>query len=205
MDGIPLVNDGLIYDFIQILREGTTSTYDNLLINYVSSVNAYSGNYACAVKNNFGNSSRQTTFYGILSTRCTLQPAHMIAHAGIRVSQHSVLILGSAVNITCSSDLGVSSIEWVKDGQVQTFSQGSNAVLTISSVRDSDYQSEYTCRSRASFGIQEHTIVLQTEGIQQHTTHLQGKCGIIMAIDSNLNSGSCECINCENQCNAHRS
>lgn len=68
MDGIPLVDDGLIYDFIQILREGTTSTYDNLLINYVSSVNAYSGNYACAVKNNFGNSSRQTTFYGILST-----------------------------------------------------------------------------------------------------------------------------------------
>ena len=49
---------------ILILREGITSTYDNLLIFYANNVNEYSGEYGCTVRNALGSSSEVTTIRG---------------------------------------------------------------------------------------------------------------------------------------------
>ena len=52
------------YNAFQLLRDGTTSTYDNLLVILISDVNEYSGQYCCSVKNSFDTASKETTFVG---------------------------------------------------------------------------------------------------------------------------------------------
>ena len=43
---------------------------------------------------------------------------------GIVVSEPVIFFLGDEVAISCSSDLGISSVEWIKDGQVQLSTLG---------------------------------------------------------------------------------
>ena len=67
------------------------------------------------------------------------------------------------MSITCSSDFGVSAISWLLDGQVvSTVIEGE---LSISKVNESHHDRIYTCRATAPFGVQEHTITLQVEGM----------------------------------------
>ena len=68
------------------------------------------------------------------------------------------------MSITCSSDFGVSSIEWLKGGQVIATNQSSEGKLSIQSVTESDHGSQYTCRAIAPFGVQEHNVTVQVEG-----------------------------------------
>ena len=63
-DGQLINVDGQIYDTFQILREGTTSSYDNLLVVRISDVNEHSGQYGCTVRNSFGSAMQETTFLG---------------------------------------------------------------------------------------------------------------------------------------------
>ena len=88
-----------------------------------------------------------------------------IQHAGIAVSEHGAFPLGSKVSITCSSDFGVSTINWLLDGQVVSTAVGSEGELSISEVSENDHDRMYTCRSTAPFGVQEHNITLQVEGM----------------------------------------
>ena len=62
--GVLLIPDRPLYETVQILREGITSTYDNLLIFYANNVNEYSGEYGCTVRNALGSSSEVTTIRG---------------------------------------------------------------------------------------------------------------------------------------------
>ena len=86
-------------------------------------------------------------------------------HAGIAVSQHGAFPLGSEVSITCSSDFGVTAINWLLDGQVVSTAAGSEGELSISEVSENHYDRMYTCRATGPFGVQEHAITLQVEGI----------------------------------------
>ena len=74
-------------------------------------------------------------------------------------------LLGSEVSITCSSDFGVSSIDWLRGSQVVSTSDGSEGELRIGMVTENDHGSQYTCRATAPFGVQEHSITIQVEGI----------------------------------------
>ena len=63
-DGQPINVDGQVYGTFQILREGTTSSYDNLLVVRISDVNEHSGQYSCTVRNSFGSAMQETSFRG---------------------------------------------------------------------------------------------------------------------------------------------
>ena len=63
-DNLTINVDGQVYDTFQILREGTTSSYDNLLVVWISDVNEHSGQYGCTVRNSFGSAMQETTFLG---------------------------------------------------------------------------------------------------------------------------------------------
>lgn len=54
----------VIYDFVQILREGISSTYDNLLLVYIPNINELAGNYSCTIANTFGRTTRNVSFNG---------------------------------------------------------------------------------------------------------------------------------------------
>ena len=80
------------------------------------------------------------------------------------MSEHGTFSLGSEVSITCSSDFGVQSIDWLHNGQVVSSTEGSEGELSIQSVTENDHGSQYTCRSNAPFGAQEHSVSIHIEG-----------------------------------------
>lgn len=83
---------------------------------------------------------------------------------GIGVSEHGIFGLGSTVTITCTSDFGVNSIEWLRNNQVISTSEGSQGNLSIASVQEIHHGRQYTCRAIASFGVQQRNITVQVEG-----------------------------------------
>ena len=67
VDSRPLnVSDEIGYDTVQILRDGSTSTYNNLLVVSLSNMEEYSGQYGCSVRNSFGSAMQENTFIGII-------------------------------------------------------------------------------------------------------------------------------------------
>ena len=82
----------------------------------------------------------------------------------MRFSNHGIIELGSTASISCSSDLGVTSTEWLYNGQVIESAEGAEAVLVIESVSDMLHDREYTCRARARFGNEERTFRILLEG-----------------------------------------
>ena len=69
------------------------------------------------------------------------------------------------MSITCSSDFGVTAINWLLGGQVVSTAVGSEGELSISEVSENHHDRMYTCRTTAPFGVQEHSISLQVEGM----------------------------------------
>ena len=65
LDGQRVDADGQIYAAFQILRDGTTSSYDNLLVVLIGNVNDLSGQYGCTVTNQFSSASQEVNFQGI--------------------------------------------------------------------------------------------------------------------------------------------
>lgn len=70
----------------------------------------------------------------------------------------SVFTVGESASMTCSSDLDVTSIEWLYNLQVVSSSTASELQLVFSPVNDSINGQEYTCRVTSSYGIQEQTV-----------------------------------------------
>ena len=68
MESRPLnLSNEVGYNSFQLLRDRTSSTYDNLLVVSLSRVDDYSGQYGCSVRNSFGSTSREATFVGNLA------------------------------------------------------------------------------------------------------------------------------------------
>ena len=80
------------------------------------------------------------------------------------MSEHGAFALGSGVSITCSSDFGIQSVHWLHNGQVVSSTEGSEGELSIQTVTENNHGSQYTCRTNAPFGAQEHSITIQVEG-----------------------------------------
>lgn len=81
------------------------------------------------------------------------------------MSEHGVIALGSTVTVNCSSDFGVTAIEWRYAGQVVSRNESSVGVLNIERVSETNHGRQYTCRAIALFGVQEHSVTLQLEGM----------------------------------------
>lgn len=75
----------------------------------------------------------------------------------IRKSE-SVFTIGEPASMTCSSDLDATSIEWLYNHQIVSYSNNSELELLFNPVNDSIHGEEYTCRVTTSYGIQEQTV-----------------------------------------------
>lgn len=81
----------------------------------------------------------------------------MLSGLSIRRS-NNVFTVGESASVTCTSDLDVTSIEWLYNLQVVSYSTASELQLVFSPVNDSIHGREYTCRVTSSYGIQELTV-----------------------------------------------
>ena len=64
LDSQTISVDGQTYATFQILRDGTTSSYDNLLVVLSGSVNDFSGQYGCTITNQFSSDTQRVNFRG---------------------------------------------------------------------------------------------------------------------------------------------
>ena len=85
---------------------------------------------------------------------------------GLQITGASApLTVGDTAAITCSSDLDVSSIEWVYDDQVVLSSVGQQELeLVFNPVNDTIHNKTYTCRVTSPYGVQEHKVTLTVTG-----------------------------------------
>ena len=90
-------------------------------------------------------------------------------HSGIQVSSINMpLPYGSTVSIVCSTDLDVTTIEWIRDGVTVdtlatsnvTVDNSSNQSLTLvlDPVSADYHNTQYTCRVTSPHGVQEKTV-----------------------------------------------
>ncbi len=126
------------------------------------------GENGCTVSSLFSSNTQETNFHGDDIVRTCYGILTVGKYTGIGVSEHGAFTLGSEVSIICSSDFGVQSIDWLCNRQVVSSTEGSEGELSIQPVTESDHGSQYTCRSNAPFGAQEHNISIRVEDKQNN-------------------------------------
>ena len=155
----------------QILRDGVTATYDNV-IEIGAAVDELLGTYSCNVLNSAGLSNvailnvqgeaytLNSKFYFLLL--CCVR--HFVT--GIQITGNEVpLSLGSSARFICSSDLDIIAAEWLFDGRVIVQSEANQANLYIPAVNDSLHNRQYLCRIITPYGVQERNATIIVSGI----------------------------------------
>ena len=67
------------------------------------------------------------------------------------------LTVGDTVSIVCSTDLDVTTIEWITDGITMSNSSNQSLTLVLDPVSN-DHHNMYTCRVTSPYGVQEKTV-----------------------------------------------
>jgi len=68
------------------------------------------------------------------------------------------LTISDTVSIMCSTDLDVTTIEWIRDGITVANSASKSLSLLLDPVSADHHNTQYTCRVISPYGIQEETI-----------------------------------------------
>ena len=104
---------------------------------------------------------------------------------GLQTHTTSVIFsVGESASITCSSDLDVTSIEWLYEGQVVSYVAGQQELkIVFNPVNDTVHNSEYTCRVTSPYGIQENTIPVIAEGKQHLFNNHIYRMSLIIIVD----------------------
>ena len=77
-------------------------------------------------------------------------------HSGMQISSINMpLPFGSNASIVCSTDLDVTTIEWIRDGVTVDTSSSQSLTLVLDSVY---HNTQYTCRVISPYGVQEKTV-----------------------------------------------
>ena len=93
-----------------------------------------------------------------MSTTCTHS---LFDYTGLQITGNdATLQVGRTASLTCSSDLDVTSIEWLHSGQVvATTTNQQELELVFSPVNDTIHGREYTCRVTSPYGAQERSVI----------------------------------------------
>ena len=72
--------------------------------------------------------------------------------------------MNSAENISCSSDLDITRLVWMLGRIVIASTSSQQLDLIFDPVNDTIHNAEYTCEAISPYGMQEQTVMLQSEG-----------------------------------------
>ena len=80
-------------------------------------------------------------------------------HSGMQISSINMpLPYGSTASIVCSTDLDVTTIEWIRDGVTVDTSRSQSLTLVLDPVSADYHNTQYTCRVTSPHGVQEKTM-----------------------------------------------
>ena len=83
---------------------------------------------------------------------------------GLQVIGNSTVVVGQPANISCSTDLKISSLQWVFIDDVVASSTTQQVELQFLPVYDFVHNRVYTCRATSAYGIQELSITITVIG-----------------------------------------
>ena len=84
---------------------------------------------------------------------------------GIQVSSiQTPLTISDTVPIVCSTDLAVTTIEWIRDGVTVSNSSSRSLTLLLDPVSAHHHNTQYTCRVTGPYGVQEETVDITVQG-----------------------------------------
>ena len=90
---------------------------------------------------------------------------------GLEISSVAApLTINDTVSIMCSTDLDVTTIEWVRDGITVASSSNQSLTLLLDPVSADHHNTQYTCRVSTPYGTQEKTINIT---VQSKSLHLR--------------------------------
>ena len=72
--------------------------------------------------------------------------------------------MNTVQTISCSTDLDVIRLEWMRGREVVASSPNQQLDLVFDPVNDTIHNQEYTCVAISPYGSQEQTLVLRSEG-----------------------------------------
>jgi len=82
-----------------------------------------------------------------------------LPHTGLQISFVQLpLTISDTVSIMCSTDLDVTTIEWIMDGSTVINSSSQSLALLLDPVTVNHHNTQYTCRITSPYGTQEETI-----------------------------------------------
>ena len=82
---------------------------------------------------------------------------------GITIQGGNIYTVGLDGTLLCSTDLSVTSMQWIYNLQVLNSTSSSEVQLSFSPVNETIHGREYTCRSTSPYGIQESTYQITTQ------------------------------------------
>ena len=111
--------------------------------------------------------------YYIVPSGVTFPPMNSSLCAGLQVSPIQMpLIVGDIVSINCSTDLDVTTIEWIKGSTTVTSCSSQSLTLLLDPVSADHHNTRYTCRANNSYGncIQEKIIDVTVQSKSMHAS-----------------------------------
>ena len=102
-----------------------------------------------------------------------------LPHTGLQISFVQLpLTISDNVSIMCSTDLDVTTIEWITDGSTLVDSSSQSLSLLLDPVTVDHHNTQYICRVSTPYGTQEETINITVQSklyILLVAGHLYGK------------------------------
>ena len=156
------------YATSQIMRDGLSSTYDNLL-DIKAEPSELAGTYSCIIHDSLGHNSELATIQvkGIIISKLKIAQIKKDSETIIGLQLYGYdghFTVGQSASVTCSYDLAFTSIEWLYNNETIVSSATSQLDLSFNPVNDSIHGKQYTCRASTPYGIQEERLTIQIKG-----------------------------------------
>ena len=171
-DGSNLTTDGSHYSLSQTVTDRTASTYNNVLTVRRSAPGGVAGTYTCTVSNDLGSVNMTRVAVG-KSDVAIQSPSELCSsrapYLGVIISGlYGTLTVGESANISCMTNIPVSSFEWNNETFTLANITGANLTVleyTINQVKDDLQGHRLTCVAVAGTTVYSETEVVAVRGM----------------------------------------
>ena len=172
-DGSNLTTDGSHYSLSQTVTDRAASTYSNVLTVKQSAPGGVAGTYTCTVSNDLGSVNMTRVAVGesdvAMYSHSELYVFLVSPYPGVIISGlNDTLTVGESANISCMTNIPVSSFEWNNETSTLANITGANLTVleyTIDQVKDDLQGHRLTCVAVAGTTVYSEREVVAVRGM----------------------------------------
>ena len=172
-DGSNLTTDGSHYSLSQTVTDRAASNYSNVLTVKLSAPGGVPGTYTCTVSNDLGSVNMTRVAVGesdvAMYSHSELYVFLVSPYPGVIISGlNDTLTVGESANISCMTNIPVSSFEWNNETSTLANITGANLTVleyTIDQVKDDLQGHRLTCVAVAGTTVYSEREVVAVRGM----------------------------------------